>query len=144
MPKASVGASYIAAYRKWLTLEPYPAKTQKHSRRRRQHKAADDDIDLSKPVKLVAISVKELAVRCRLLGSDRNITLRASRLWKVVPGAIVMVKPLKQWRYAGHLYLSEEIQSTRIDVQALDLLLTPFLFCVRISNDVYVTEKVVF
>lgn len=87
----------------------------------RQHKAAEDEIDLSKPVELVAIAVKERAARCRLLGSDRGITLRASRLWEVVPGAIVTVTPRKQWRYGGHPYLSGEIHSTRIDVKALDL-----------------------
>lgn len=76
---------------------------------------------MSKPVELVALSVKERTGRCRLLGSDRVITLRASRLWEVVPGAIVTVKPRKQWRYAGHPYLSGEIQSSRIDVKALDL-----------------------
>jgi hypothetical protein len=52
----------------------------------RQHKSADDDIDLSKPVELIVLAVKERAARCRLLGSDRIITLRASRLWELVPG----------------------------------------------------------
>ena len=121
LPQASAGARYIAAYRKWLNLDPYPAETKRRSRRGRQHKVADDDIDLSKAVELVALSVKERAARCRLLGSDRIITLRASRLWEVVPGAIVTVMPQKQWRYGGHPYLSGEIQSTRIDVKALDL-----------------------
>ena len=120
-PQASAGANYIAAYRRWLNLDPYPAETQKPSRRGRQHKATADDIDLSKPVELVALSVKERAARCRLLGSDRVITLRTSRLWDIVPGALVMVKPRKQWRYAGHPYLSGEIQSTRIDVKVLNL-----------------------
>ena len=119
--RASAGARHIAAYRKWLNLDPFPAEMQVPSRRKRQHKATGDDIDLSKPVELVALSVKERAARCRLLGIDRVVTLRASRLWDVVPGAIVMVKPRKQWRYAGHPYLSGEIQSTRIDVEALDL-----------------------
>ncbi|MBW1925548.1 MAG: cytoplasmic protein, partial [Deltaproteobacteria bacterium] len=121
LPQTSEGARYIAAYRRWLNLDPYPVETKRRSRRGRQHKVADDDIDLSKPVELVALSVKERAARCRLLGSDRIITLRASRLWEVVPGAIVTVKPGKQWRYGGHPYLSGEVQSTRIDVKALDL-----------------------
>jgi hypothetical protein len=121
LPQASAGARYIAAYRRWLNLDPYPVETKKPSRRRQQHKAGDDDIDLSKPVELVALAVKERAARCRLLGSDRIITLRASRLWEVVPGAIVTVKPGKQWRYAGHPYLSGDIQSIRIDVKTLDL-----------------------
>jgi hypothetical protein len=121
LPQASAGARHIAAYRRWLNLDPYPAETQKPSRRSRQHKAAAGDLDLSKPVELVALAVKERVARCRLLGSDRVITLRASRLWNVVPGAIVTVKPQKQWRYAGHPYLSGEIQSIRIDADALDL-----------------------
>jgi hypothetical protein len=79
-----------------------------------------DDLDLSKPIELVALSVKEQAARCRMLKSERAITLRASRLWQIVPGAIVTVNLRKQWRYAGHPYLSGEIQSTRIDVAALD------------------------
>jgi hypothetical protein len=120
-PQASAGARLIAAYRKWLNLDPFPVQLQASSRRRRQHKATADDLDLSKPVELVALSVKERAARCRLLGSDRVITLRASRLWEVVTGAIVTVKPRKQWRYGGHPYLSGEIQSTRIDVGAFDL-----------------------
>ena len=121
LPQASVGARYIAAYRRWLNLNPYPAETQKPSRRGRQHKAADDDIDLSRPIELAVLSVKERTARCRLLGKDRVITLRASRLWEVMPGAVVTVRPKKQWRYAGHPYLSGEIQSTRIDVKALEL-----------------------
>jgi len=120
-PKASAGARHIAAYRRWLNSDPYPAETQKPSHRDRQHKAAADDLDLSKPVELLALSVKERTARCRLLGSNRVITLRAGRLWEVAPGAIVTVKPRKQWRYAGHPYLSGEIQSTRIDVAAIDL-----------------------
>lgn len=121
LPQASAGAWHIAAYRRWLDLDPFPAQVQAASRHKRQHKATADDLDLSKPVELVALSVKERAARCRLLGSDRVITLRASRLWHVVPGAIVSVKPRKQWRYAGHPYLSGEIQSARIEVKALKL-----------------------
>ncbi len=121
LPPASAGARYIAAYRRWLNLDPYPVEIKKPSRRARQHKVDDDDIDLSKPVELVALSVMERAARCRLPGSDRIITLRASRLGEVVPGAIVTVTPRKHWRYGGHPYLSGEVQSTRIDVKALDL-----------------------
>ena len=121
LPQASAGARYIAAYRRWLNVDPYPAETKKPFRRGRQHKAAEDEIDLNKSVELVTLSVKERAARCRLLGSERVITLRTSRLWELVPGAIATVKPVKQWRYGGHPYLSGEIQSTRIDIQALGL-----------------------
>jgi len=118
----SAGARHVAAYRRWLGLDPYPFEIGKPSRRGRQHKVTDDDIDLGQPAELVVLAVKERAARCRLLGSSRVITLRASCLWELVPGAIATVKPRKQWRYAGHPYLSGEIQSARIDVKALDLL----------------------
>jgi hypothetical protein len=120
-PKGTSGSLFLAAYRRWLGLEPYPAATQKHAHHKRQHKAADNDLDLSNLVQLVALSVKERVARCRLLGSNRVIILRASRLWDVVPGEIVTIKPRKQWRYAGHPYLSGEIKSTRLDVAELGL-----------------------
>jgi len=120
-PERSSGARHVAAYRRWLGVEPYPVQVKAPSHRRRRHKATTDDLDLSAPVELVALAVKERAARCRLLGSERVITLRASRLWDVVPGEIVTVKPRKQWRFAGHPYLSGEIESTRLDVTALDL-----------------------
>jgi tetratricopeptide (TPR) repeat protein len=120
-PQVSEGARHVAAYRRWLNLDPYSAETQKPPRPGRQHKAADDDIDLSYSVELAVLSVKEQTARGRLLGSDRVITLRASCLWNVVPGSLVTLTPRKQWRYAGHPYLSGEIQSARIDVKALDL-----------------------
>jgi len=85
------------------------------------YKAKDDDIDLSQPVELAVLAVKERAVRCCLMETDREITLRAGGLWEVVPGSIVTVQPRKQWRYAGHPYLSGEILSTSIDIKALDL-----------------------
>ena len=54
--QTSVGANYIAAYRRWLNLDPYLTETQKPSRHGRQHKAAEDEIDLNKPVELVTLS----------------------------------------------------------------------------------------
>jgi len=38
-PEGSIGAQHVAAYRRWLGLEPYPSVTPTHSRRKRQHKA---------------------------------------------------------------------------------------------------------
>lgn len=120
-PESSSGARHTAAYRKWLGLEPYAAEAPTLSVKKRRHKVTADDLDLSGPIELVALSVKERAARCLLLGSDRGITLRAGRLWEVVPGEIVTVNPRKQWRYAGHPYLSGEIEFTRLDVAALGL-----------------------
>ena len=121
LPTRSSGARYLAAYRKWLGLPPSSPKVATASRHKRQHKVTTTDLDLSGRVELVALSIKENAVRSRLLKSDRIVTLRANRLWDLAPGEIVVVKPRKQWRYAGHPYLSGEIESTRIDVAALGL-----------------------
>jgi hypothetical protein len=115
------GGHYLAAYRRWLGLEAGSTDTPSRHRPPRQHKAASTDIDLDSPIQLLVLSVKDVAARCRLLGSDRAITLRATRLWDVVPGEIVQVQPGKLWRYAGHPYLSGEIESTRLDVSALGL-----------------------
>jgi tetratricopeptide (TPR) repeat protein len=80
-----------------------------------------DDLDLSGPIELIVTSVKPRAARCQLPESGHLITLRASRLWDVVPGVLVTVKPRKHWRHAGHPYLSGEIKSVRFDPAALGL-----------------------
>ena len=121
LSQASAGACCIAAYRRWLNLDPYPPEARGLSRGKRRHRVTNDDLDLSKPVELVALAIKDRAAVCRLLGSDRIITLRASRLWELVPGMIATVTPRKHWLFGGHPYLSGEIQSTRIDMKALDL-----------------------
>ncbi len=120
-PEGTQGAWHIAAYRRWLNIDPFPAGQQTPSLRRPQHKATADDIDLGKPVELIVLSVKERAVRCRLPGSEKVITLRPGLLDDLVPGEIVTVKPQKLWRFSGHPYLSGEIQSARLEVEALHL-----------------------
>jgi len=86
---------------------------------KRRHKVSATDIDLSGPIELVVLSVKARAARCRPVGSDRVITLR--ELWDRVPREITVVKPRKQWTYAGHPYLSGKIESSRLDIDALGL-----------------------
>lgn len=122
-PLSAAGAPYVAAYRRWLGLAPYPAKkhAKKQPRRGRQHKATAEDVGPGTLHELVVLSVSRSAARCRVIGSNRIITLRASRPGGVVPGELVAVQPRKHWRYAGHPYLSGDIQSTRIDAKALDL-----------------------
>jgi hypothetical protein len=117
----SRGAHFLAAYRMWLGLDPLPEQVVAPARRKRQHKVAPTDLDLSQPIELVVLSTKERAARCRLPGTDRVISLRASRLWDIVPGEIAVVQPRKQWSYAGHPYLSGDIKSARLDVAALGL-----------------------
>jgi len=89
---------------------------------RKAKKKTDLDIDINKPADLAVIAVKKRAAPCRFLDSDRIITLRSSGLWLLFPGAIATILPQKQWRYAGHSYLSGEIQSVRIDAKALNLI----------------------
>ena len=120
-PERSPGARYVAAYRKWLGLDPYPAVAVKLSRGKRKVKT-DDNIPLDESVDLVVLSVKERAARCRMLENDQIITFRASDIWKLVPGEIVTVKPRKMWRYGGHPYLSGGIDGMRLDVEALGLM----------------------
>jgi hypothetical protein len=66
-PHGSSGERYVAASRKWLGLEPYPVEVYGSSRQRRPHKPTAEDLDLSGPLELVVLSVKERAARCRLL-----------------------------------------------------------------------------
>ncbi len=119
LPPATKCDRYLAAYRHWVGVEaPVVAAT---ARSRRQHKVAASDLHLDGSAELAALSIKETAARCKLLGSHRIVTLRASGLWAVVPGEIMLVKLRKQWSYASHPYLSGEIVSVRLDVPALGL-----------------------
>lgn len=116
------GARYLAAYRKWMGLAAFPPETLARVRERKPRpRSAAAPLDLRGPAEFAVLSVKQKAARCRLLGTDREITLRATGLWDLYPGEIAVVKPVKQWSYAGHPYLSGQIESTRLDVAALRL-----------------------
>lgn len=120
-PEGSEAARLVARYRAWLDLEGAPDAPSPLSHGRARPAGTDGDIDLSRPVELVVLAVKERAARCRLLGTDGTITLRSSGLWDAVPGEIVTIHPRKHWRYAGHPYLSGDIAGMRLDVAALGL-----------------------
>jgi hypothetical protein len=111
------GARYLAAYRKWMGLGPFLPGT----RRRTGQQTGAVAVELDGPVELVVMSVKQMAARCRLLGGDRTFTLRTGGRWDVVPGEIAVVRPAKQWTYAGNPYLSGVLESTRLDAGALGL-----------------------
>jgi hypothetical protein len=119
-PEGSAGARYVAAYRKWLGIEPHPQASSTLTRRRPQ-KATEDDFDMNRDVELIAVAVKGNAVSCRIPGKGRVITIRPAGLWDVVPGEVIIVTPRKQWRYGGHPYLSGQIKSWRLDIPALGL-----------------------
>ena len=92
-PKGSIGERYIAAYRKWFGLDPCPAAGSPPSHRKRQHKATAENLDLSRPVELIVLSVKERVARCRIPGTERVITLRASQLWGWRPARSPRLSP---------------------------------------------------
>ena len=119
-PEGSVAARYMAAYRRWLGIEPYP-EVSLSKMRRRPPKATEDDFDMTRDVELIAVAVKGNAVSCRIRGKEHVITLRPAGFWDVVPGEIIMVTPRRQWRYRGHPYLSGEIKTWRLDIPALGL-----------------------
>jgi len=115
------GARHVAAYRRWLGLDPVPAVEAAAVRTPKRHKAVGEDLDLEHPIELVVLAPKERAARCRVLATAREITLRSSDVWNMVPGEIITVRARKQWRYAGHPYLSGDVESYRLDVAALAL-----------------------
>jgi len=78
-------------------------------------------IESMKPIDLVVLAVKDRAARCRMLGGEQAITLRAGGLHRIVAGQIATVRPNKEWRLAGRLNLSGEIVASRIDAAALGL-----------------------
>ena len=75
-------------------------------------------MDLSRPLDLVVLAPRSNAIRCRLLGTHREITLRTA-VRREVPGEIITVIPTRQWTHARHPYLSGQVQTSRLDVRAL-------------------------
>lgn len=77
---------------------------------------------LDGPSELVVLSLRKKAARCRLIGGGPAFTFRAGSVGGLVPGEIAVVRPERQWTYAGNPYLSGVIESTRLDVLALGLI----------------------
>ena len=73
------------------------------------------------PIELAVLEVMKTAAHCRVLTSNERVTLRAGRLWDVMPGEIASVRISKRWVYGGHPHVSGTIESKRLDVQALGL-----------------------
>ncbi len=113
------GARVSALYRAWLGLEPLviygPAAA--HARR---HKAETSELEPGTPVDLVVLACKSNALRCRMAGTARELTLRTA-VRDEIPGEIITVLPGKVWTHARHPYLSGKVQRCRLDVPALGL-----------------------
>ena len=111
MAPGTEAGRYVAAYRKWMGLTSRPTAASPKLGKARL---------ASEPVELVVLSVQQKAAHCRLLSGGAEVTLRAERRLDAVPGEIAMVRPLKQWTDEGKTYLSGRIESTRLDVRALN------------------------
>jgi len=107
---------YIVAYRQWMGVAPSTPEL-------RRSKKAKPPVPptLTGNLDVVVLSLSARAARCKILSSGEVVTLRAGRLWHVVPGEIATIKPAKQWTYGGNPYLSGSIESTRLDATALGL-----------------------
>ena len=116
-PAASAGASLVGRYRMWLGLAPFVSPGAEVAR---PHKVEGDDIVVGLPIDLVVLACKSNALRCRLLGSVREVTLRTAVRDEIL-GSIITVTPKKQWTHARHPYLSGEVSSVRIDASVLGL-----------------------
>lgn len=83
---ADVATAEVRIRPRWalVTLHFGNDRSEQTLTRRREHCASRDDIDMSKPVDLVMLAVKQRTARYRLLGSERVITLRAGSLHRVI------------------------------------------------------------
>ncbi len=122
-PAESKVARYAAAYRKWMGVpQPTLSRRAEYREKIKQTKVQVGEIDIGKPVDLIVMGIrKQETARCRLLGAEKEITLRSAGVWDIVPGEIVTVMPKKHWSFAGHPYLSGDVTATRFDLGALNL-----------------------
>ncbi len=112
----SPAARLVSRYRAWLGLPDGIAQTAVS----RPRVVAAAEIVVGVSVDLVVLTCKSNAIRCRLLGTSRELTLRAA-VQDAVPGSIITVAPTKAWTHARHPYISGSISATRVDVAALGL-----------------------
>jgi hypothetical protein len=122
-PEGSTAAPYVKAYRQWLGIPaPKQSRRAEYGEKIKQTKALVGEIDLTKSLDLIVLGIKQQeAARCRLLGKDKELTLRSPGAWELIPGEIVTVMPKKHWSFAGHPYLAADITGTRFDPAALEL-----------------------
>ncbi|AKT36569.1 tetratricopeptide repeat protein [Chondromyces crocatus] len=59
------------------------------------------------------------SMRVRVLSTGEELTVRARELWHVMPGHVVTLSLVRQWRQRGHVYGAGEVQGARVDVPAL-------------------------
>jgi tetratricopeptide (TPR) repeat protein len=77
------------------------------------------NLPMGEPVELVVLGVKKAAMNCKVLASGDPVTFRKVR--DEVEGEIITVRPSKLWRFQNIHYMTGEVESRRIDIEALDL-----------------------
>ncbi len=120
-PPGTAGAQFVSLYRAWLGFEAHSSAPEvANATPATRHSVTGDEIAVGTPVDLVVLACKSNALRCRPLGTAREVTLRAT-VRDAVPGRIVTVMPTKEWTQARHAYLAGNVLSIRADVEALGL-----------------------
>ena len=59
-------------------------------------------------------------MRCRVVGTARELTLRAPT-YNEVPGEILVMRPTREWTAAGRTHVEGELVERRCDAQRLGL-----------------------
>jgi hypothetical protein len=72
-------------------------------------KREDGELVVGQPVDLVVLERKTAVLRCRPVGTDRQVSLRTAVRYEV-PGSIITVTPTKSWTYGRHPHLSGKVE----------------------------------
>ena len=104
------GARLVADYRAWLGIDAAEGDAG----------TSAGDVASGQPVDLIVLARKSSALRCRLAGTSRELTLRTA-VRDEVPGATITVRPTRQWTYGRREYLAGEVSAIRVDAGALRL-----------------------
>ena len=127
MASGSTHEKYLAAYRQWMGIEPQLASPRprksasKRAPKTSQQRVAPNSTPIGDQIEVAVLAVMQKTAHCRFLQSDETVTLRAGRLWDIVPGEIVSVKAGKRRVYGGNPTISGTIESKRFDFKALRL-----------------------
>ena len=116
-PPASAQRKFVERYRGSLGL---PTSQGVAAGPVRAHKVEVGEIAVGEPVDLVVLEQKTNVLRCRTLGTVRQVTLRTAP-FDAVPGTIITVTPTKSWTYGRHPYLSGKVERMRVDAALLGL-----------------------
>jgi hypothetical protein len=120
-PAGSAGARFVTLYRAWLGLDERSSDASEDGKHRAaRHQVTRDALTLGVPVELIVLSRTPRTLLCQLLGTQTQVTLRATARG-AVPGAILTVSPTKLTPRARRADLVGDVLDMRADVVALGL-----------------------